>query len=179
MCHQHPQPVLLCYLTPFVGHLSDLFYAECSIFTLGREKFTVTHDCVPLLPFLHKCILFEYSHSNDTCTCAQEQDSGARLAGLAWGLQMAGGTRWFRWRAIFTCTTRYGHSSSTPPSPSPNISPVPTPHDGLSAVSKAREVPWRVRTQTKAIKEKVGRFWQNFSAFTNSTGKKRLQKVEC
>jgi len=51
MCHQHPQPVLLCYLTFFVGHLSDLFYAECSIFTLGSEKFTVTHDCVPLPPF--------------------------------------------------------------------------------------------------------------------------------
>ena len=51
-----------------------------------------------------------------------------------------------------------GSPSRTQPPLSQNISPLPPSHDGLTAVSKAPEMPWRVLTQTKSIKGKARRF---------------------
>lgn len=70
-----------------------------------------------------------------------------------------------------------GSLSRTQPPLSQNISPLPPFHDGLTAVSKAPEMPWRVPTQTKSIKGKARRFWQNFSTSMSDAGKKNLQNL--
>ena len=70
-----------------------------------------------------------------------------------------------------------GSLSRTQPLLSPNISPLPPSHDGLTAVSKATGMPWRVPIRMKTIKKKARRFWQNFSTSMSDAGKINLQNL--